>query len=1061
MAAGGKAINLGELAIAIALKTGALEQGLKEVQRKLKDHGKKVRGASKDYDKLAIAAGVAFWKITSAVNSGIKAFNDFNNSMVGLRSIVQGTGASFQEAQGFIDDFISDGLIPASDAATALKNLLARGFELGEAVTIMNRFKDAAAFGRQGSLSLGEAVKTATEGIKNENSVLVDNAGVTKNVSVMWKEYAETIGKSVNDLTLAEKRQAELNGIMHETRFQLGDAAKYAKEFAGAQAKNAAESLKLSQALGASMAPVLQTIYEILNPIISVLTEFVKANPALVAAVISITTAFLGLITVMGALGTASKILAPALTALNLSFKGLLVHPAVLALTALVGVLSAVAVKTQQARKAQETYNQAVANHNKLVREGMNIQQAASMQTELDQLKELAATYEETAEKVKEAQATIVSEGQKQTMAGAFTKEHREALAAHADYTKVLDETIAKMKELGATEEDYVQIIKEKERAIFLTTKTTTEDFNAQAKIIAQKKADVLATQAVIEAYKTAEKGSAEWLEAEKKLAESFPQFASMSGIKIGAIEKATQAQADSVEAEWKLTQAKIKMTRMEMQEVVNAKQKELDALIAVQQALEIPTTSDGGLYGMWAEADTPLKNIRKLKAELAELQKEISGMKDIEDINLEEIMGVSPLDLGVTFKSYENKALNTALRIHDHKVRMEELNKEQELASLESILKAYAKTADERMDLEERIYQVKKELREADLEATQKAIEDEAQALADRTAFSERWIAREKSLGNLTVQDEIDAYNRVIKYHKEYLDKIYADTRIAADEKQRIINEETQYIQDQQDKILQLQRVAVEKAVNEYIDAKKKQYDTEEELENERLNAKLKALNKEYSDKQRALETANRKADLSNLYEQERKYANAATKEGQAKLADIRRQIASLKEEEVKDNLKAEHEARKEAIEQEILDNKTKYKKLNEDLEAEKNAMLASALDFAKKANDSLLDSQNEIANSLAGIIRNFDVQTTNLITSGLDKLESLISGYQERMNSLTLTPNVQFGSQSGSYGYGNSSAAAPVTINDYGDKILSGIDEIQDYGKELVIGAQNAARG
>ena len=399
------------------------------------------------------------------MNSGIKAFNDFNNSMVGLRSIVQGTGASFQEAQRFIDDFISDGLIPASDAATALKNLLARGFELGEAVTIMNRFKDSAAFGRQASLSLGEAVRSATEGLKNENSILVDNAGVTKNVSVMWKEYAETLGKSVNNLTLAEKRQAELNGIMHETRFQLGDAAKYAKEFAGAQAKNAAESLKLSQALGSSMAPVLQAIYEILNPIISVLTEFVKANPALVAAVISISTAFLGLITVMGALGTASKILAPALTALNLSFKGLLVHPAVLALTALVGVLAAVAVKTQQARKAQETYNQAVANHNKLVREGMNIQQAASMQEQVNELKELAETYEETKKKFEE-----VKKAMEETSVGADTRtvsnEQKRLFAQYSEYDKILSDTVGRMKELGATEKDYIRIIKEKERAI-------------------------------------------------------------------------------------------------------------------------------------------------------------------------------------------------------------------------------------------------------------------------------------------------------------------------------------------------------------------------------------------------------------------------------------------------------------------------------------------------------------------------------------------------------------------------------------------------------------------
>lgn len=56
---------------------------------------------------------------------------------------------------------------------------------------MMNRFKDSAAFGRQSSLSLGEAVKSATEGIKNENSILVDNAGVTKNVSMMWEEYAD------------------------------------------------------------------------------------------------------------------------------------------------------------------------------------------------------------------------------------------------------------------------------------------------------------------------------------------------------------------------------------------------------------------------------------------------------------------------------------------------------------------------------------------------------------------------------------------------------------------------------------------------------------------------------------------------------------------------------------------------------------------------------------------------------------------------------------------------------------------------------------------------------
>ena len=40
----------------------------------------------------------------------------------------------------------------------------------------------------------------------------------------MWEDYAKELGKSTKNLTDAEKRQAEYNGIMHETRFQVGDA---------------------------------------------------------------------------------------------------------------------------------------------------------------------------------------------------------------------------------------------------------------------------------------------------------------------------------------------------------------------------------------------------------------------------------------------------------------------------------------------------------------------------------------------------------------------------------------------------------------------------------------------------------------------------------------------------------------------------------------------------------------------------------------------------------------------------------------------------------------------
>ena len=38
---------------------------------------------------------------------------------------------------------------------------------------------------------------------------------------MMWKDYAKDLGKSEKDLTQAEKRQAELKGILEETKFQM------------------------------------------------------------------------------------------------------------------------------------------------------------------------------------------------------------------------------------------------------------------------------------------------------------------------------------------------------------------------------------------------------------------------------------------------------------------------------------------------------------------------------------------------------------------------------------------------------------------------------------------------------------------------------------------------------------------------------------------------------------------------------------------------------------------------------------------------------------------------
>lgn len=143
------------------------------------DHSDIDRGISNLEGTLKKFAGavVAAFSVKAIVDFGksaVQAASDLSNAWQGLQSIVEGQGRSFGAAQSFINDYISDGLVPLENAVTAYKNLAARGYSDDQIQKTLVALKDAAAFGRQASYSLGDAVTSATEGLKNENSILVN-----------------------------------------------------------------------------------------------------------------------------------------------------------------------------------------------------------------------------------------------------------------------------------------------------------------------------------------------------------------------------------------------------------------------------------------------------------------------------------------------------------------------------------------------------------------------------------------------------------------------------------------------------------------------------------------------------------------------------------------------------------------------------------------------------------------------------------------------------------------------------------------------------------------------
>lgn len=274
--------NVGEIDLSLILNSNKFSSQLKNIDAQANTASSKISSSLSKIGKAALAA----FSVAAVVKWGKECLNvatETSNAWIGLNSILTGQGKSFDKAKQFINDYISDGLVPLNNAVTAYKNLAARGYNSDQIQKTMIALKNSATFGRQSTYSLGEAVQTASEGLKNENSILVDNAGVTKNVAKMWEDYAKSIGKTTNNLTQQEKIQAEVNGILQETKFQSNDAAIYANTYSRKVAQLSQAFTTMKTAIGNAIQPIAKLFIPIITGAVNVVTRLFTALSGLLA----------------------------------------------------------------------------------------------------------------------------------------------------------------------------------------------------------------------------------------------------------------------------------------------------------------------------------------------------------------------------------------------------------------------------------------------------------------------------------------------------------------------------------------------------------------------------------------------------------------------------------------------------------------------------------------------------------------------------------------------------------------------------------------------------------
>ena len=256
------AYNAGAVIAELKAKTTNFVKGMKTASSSVMDFEKESKSL-----KSLMTSGLGFIGVVGSVaalrsefNKSIEAASEYESAMMGLTSVSNAFGVSQDEANEAAQRLSEDGLLSFKGAAEGLKNLLPRfNGDLDASVQVMEVFKDAAAFNRQGTLSFEEAIVGATGGLKNLNSIMVDNVGISKNISVILKENGFTM-QDLDDATKSEAAtQALLNGIMQEGELFMGDAERAANTYQGRLAQLETATFNLRRELGAQLLPVLQT----------------------------------------------------------------------------------------------------------------------------------------------------------------------------------------------------------------------------------------------------------------------------------------------------------------------------------------------------------------------------------------------------------------------------------------------------------------------------------------------------------------------------------------------------------------------------------------------------------------------------------------------------------------------------------------------------------------------------------------------------------------------------------------------------------------------------------
>lgn len=963
--------TIGELSINLKMKLEGLEKGLETARKKLQtleEENKKIESSNKNLDASYLAmsatAVLALGRILGAIKDCVNEYNSYTQAMSSLQNVSEYTGQSMSEFSNIMNKF--GAYMTKADLATTIKNFSLMGFTAEQTEQMIEALTNSAIRNRNANYTVSEAVRVASEGYRQGLSTLSDSAGVTENLSVMLDNYAKSIGKTASKLTEAEKNQAYLNRTMYAAEPFASAMSDYLETLAGKQGQYSQAMRETQVAYAEAIEPLLIRFEEFKTKTINSLGDIISTNQSATVGITTFGVAVLSLGTLLTVGIKGIQLYKKAIDALNVSsatlkstMTGMLVFSAVIAgITALTTAIQENEEATAKLEEITKRYNE-VKNGtfeytDKNVASLENDKKAIEEQIELyNKIGEAQKEYDELSELSKGNYWTEMTKGIEYCEDGTIKlkksayelkQEIKNAEKAFKEAQKTNGKYGDSLEDLQQSQKENIEALKKADAIKNISKSIDIENIKKQQQESAQLKINAQNMKEYLDIVKQGNKSSTQYQDAVKALAKAYPEASTAGGLLIDVLDGLINAEQLQADESWNASQTAIQGHINNIQQAIN------DEKVQKQVADNMGIAYD--------------ENFRpKLEAILQLLQ--LIGSYTPDEVPNITPTSVTRKSYGSSSKTYQNKALDNYKKEIEHKKAMDQISLQQEISMYQYALKNYAKTADERMELREKIYDLNKEL-----------AQKEKDLLDQQTEDYEAYIQKQKNMHGAAydINEQTADYNKIIQMHRNYLNQIMKDERLSLDERKEIYREELSTIRDYEQQKRDLRVEQIDNTVTQLTNAITKQLEKMQEKDKAFIDAQIEEVEK-----------------LKEIR------INAINAEYDAKIEAIERELEALdkaEQQKTRDEEDAEYERKKNRLQQLIDYEHDATTKANYQKELAK-----LVVEYQKTLNNRTLEDKKEALNAQKELLQKEQDDKTQAIEDETDRQKEL---YNKQLDDL-----------------------------------------------------------